>query len=78
MLLQMLTVETYLVSPPKAIDMSQPEMVRLDDEAAHLLTEMVDGLPGNPELKSLTSEAVKQYYEETYLPMMGGETVTFH
>ena len=51
-------------------------MVRLGDDAARLLIEMADGLPGNPELKSLTSEAVKQYYEETYLPLMGGETVT--
>jgi hypothetical protein len=56
--------------------MPTPEMVRLGDDAARLLIEMVDGLPGNPGLKSLTSEAVKQYYEETYLPLMGGETVT--
>lgn len=56
--------------------MSEPEMVRLDDEAARRLAEMTEGLPGNPELKSLASEALKQYYEETYLPMVGGETVT--
>lgn len=53
--------------------MSEPEMVRLDDEAARLLAEMADELPGNPEFKALTSEAIKQYYEETFTPMVGGE-----
>ena len=56
--------------------MSEPEMVRLDDEAARLLVEMKDRLPGNPEFKSLTSAAIKQYHVETYLPMVGGETTT--
>lgn len=54
--------------------MSEPDIVRLDDEAACLLVEMVDELPGNPEFKALTSEALKQYYEETYLPLVGGDT----
>jgi hypothetical protein len=55
--------------------MSEPELVRLDDEAALLLVEMADGLPGNPTLTGIASEALKQYYEETYLPIEG-ETVT--
>jgi len=51
-------------------------MVRLDNDAARLLVDMKDELPGNPEFKSLTSEALKQYYEQTYLPMVGGDTAS--
>lgn len=56
--------------------MSKPELVRLDDEAARLLAEMADELPGNPKFKSLTSEALKLYYEDRYLPMVGGDETT--
>jgi hypothetical protein len=54
--------------------MSEPEMVRLDDEASRLLAEMADELPGNPAFTGVTSEAIKQYYEQTYLSVVGGET----
>lgn len=57
-------------------DMSKPKMVRLDDDAARLLVDMKHELPGNPEFKSLTSEALKQYYEQTYLPMVGGDSAS--
>jgi len=63
-------------SNTKVDDMSEPEMVRLDNDAARLLVDMKDELPGNPEFKSLTSEALKQYYEQTYLPMVGGDTAS--
>lgn len=66
---------TY-ASKHKVDYMSEPEMVRLDNDAARLLVNMKDEIPGNPEFKSLTSEALKQYYKQAYLPMVRGDTAS--